>query len=378
MSIEHVTDMDIKNPEVEEDWVSIQDDEAAGQIFETEKVHTALTELANRVDGTRDQESLEAFHQQYQALVGSSEIVALPTIALETFAGGTLTKKSSLAKAIRVEAIRVSAELTAALESYASDIKEDFAESIKTYDQANRKLRATDADIEEVKNQKVEVNHQRIFDMFMVKDVFKGGEPIATIRTESQHLERLVQIVGRGVERIRKDVGLLDQDDKLERNGRDLPDLNTVQLMFNRKAKVSGGQFETDTRKTRGPKRSYSWGQHAMLIFGGLMFQQAGYNLAKAFNHKKKDTEAKVSNSLTDIHKFIRHVEGLDEVVDDLASHVQDLVDLFKQVNDHQESALNRRVVPVMELANFIMKQIVDITKGTDTLFTRLVRKHSK
>lgn len=68
----------------------------------------------------------------------------------------------------------------------------------------------------------------------------------------------------------------------------------------------------------------------------------------------------------------------VNNIVDDLAGHVQDLVDLFKEVNDPQESALNRRVVPVMELANFIMKQIVDLTKDTDNLFTRLIQKHSK
>ena len=378
MSTERITDMDIANPEVEEDWVSVPDDVEATQIFETEKIHTALTELANRVDSVRDQPTLEAYQQRYQSLVGVSGVVALPTITLEAFIGGTLTKKTSLAKAIRAEAERVGQQLTVALESYASDIKEDFAELVKTYDQANRKLRATDADIEEVTTKKVEVNHQRLFDMFMIKDVFKGGEPLPTIRTETQHLERLTQLVGRAVERIGKDVGMLDQDDKLERNGRDLPDQNSLQLMFNRKAKTSGGQFETDTRKARGPKKSHSWGQHFWIAFGAIMFGSLGHSIAKAVNHNKRDTEAKVSNNLTEIHKFIRHVEGLDEIVDDLAGHVQDLVDLFKQVNEHQESALNRRVVPVMELANFIMKQIVDITKGTDTLFTRLVRKHSK
>lgn len=378
MSAERITDMDIANPEVTEDWVSVPDDEAAPEIFETEKIHTALTDLAKDVDTVRDQVTLEAYQKRYQSLVGVSEVVTLPTITLESFVGGALTKKTLLAKAIRAEADRVGVQLEAALESYASDIKEDFGEMVKTFDQANRKLRATDADIENVDSKKIEVNHQRIFDMFMVKDVFKGKEPLPTIRTETQHLERLTQLVGRAVERISKDVGMLDQDDKLERNGRDLPDQNSLQLMFNRKAKTSGGQFETDARKVRGPRKSHSWGQHFWIAFGAIMFGSLGHSIAKAINSDKKDTEAKVSNNLTEIHKFIRHVEGLDEVVDDLAGHVQDLVDLFKQVNERQESALNRRVVPVMELANFIMKQIVDITKGTDTLFTRLVRKHSK
>lgn len=382
MSTQRLTDMDVRNPRpvvsLENDWISVPDDIAAQEILETERTHTALTELANRVDSVRDQTSLEAYQWSYKALTGMTPVVERKSISLESFSG-TISKKSELAKAIRAEADRVSAKLEASLETYASDIKEDFAEVVKMYDQAHRKLRATDADIEAVSSKKIEVNHTRIFEMFMVKDVFQGKEPIQTIRKEIQHLERLVQIVGRGVERISKDVQKLGEEDKLERNSRDLPDTqSTMHMMFNRKAKVDEGQFETDSRKTRQPKKYHSGWQNFWMIFGAIMFGPLGLSVAQAINHEKKGNEAKVDNSLTDIHKFIRHVEGMDEIVDDLSGHVQDLVDIFKQVNESQESALNRRIVPVMELANFIMKQIVDITKGTDTLFTRLVRKHSK
>ena len=383
MNKSRITDMDVKNkPELvsmESDWVSIPDDTAALEIYATERTHKSLMDLAKRVDTVRDQPSLEAYQWGYQALTGMTDLVDRKSISLESFGGGTISKKTGLAQAIRKEAGHLADKLNIAIENYARDIKEDFLMIAKTYDGAHRKLKATDADIEETKKAKIEVNHTRIFDMFMVNDTFKGKEAIQCIRTEIQNLERLTQIVGKGVDRLAKEVRELGEEDKLERNGRDLPETSaTMQLMFNRKAKVKEGQFENETRKTRTPRKSHSWTQHFWIVFGAVMFGSAGENMARWINSDKKDSEAKVTNSLTDIHKFIRHVEGMDEIVDELAGHVQDLIELFKKVNDTQESALNRRTVPIIELANFIMKQIIDITKGTDTLFTRLVRKHSK
>lgn len=388
MKPKKLTDMDVANVRVSlEDQSPIKDEEIqfetlpedspADAIIEVEKTKSALLELAERVETVRDQATLEAYQWAYRAIAGTSFAVETKAISLEGYTG-TITRKTALAKAIRAEVVKLDEELQVALETYASDIKDDFADLVKQYGQLNRKLRATDANIDDEVSKKIEVNHTRLFEMFMIKDVFRGGQPLDTIREETTRLDKLVQRVATGVDRLRKDVGKLGEDDKLDRSSRDLPDQNTMQLMFNRKAKVNQGQFETEARKVRGPKKTHSWGQIGWITFGAVLFNTAGANLAEALVGDKKDSEAKVTNSLGDIHKFIRAVEALDDVVDDLSGHVQDLVDLFKQVNENQESALNRRAVPIMELASFTMKQIIDITKGTDTLFTKLVRKHSK
>ncbi len=386
MKKKKLTDMDVANVTVsveantgdlesELQFDTLPDGSPADALIEVERTQAALSELADRADTVREQSALEAYQWAYKALTGINQVVDNKAISLEGFTG-TITRKNELAKAIRAEVSKLDVELNAALETYASDIKDDFSEIIKQYDQLNRKLRATDSEIENEVKTKIEINHTRIFEMFMVKDVFKGEDPIAAIRAETTNLERLVSRVGTGVDRITKDVGKLGDDDKLERSGRDLPDQQSMYLMFNRRVKIDGGQFEPDQRKTRNPRKSYSWLQHAAMIFGAIIFREAGYNLVKNFQ-TKKDSEAKVTNNLGEIHKFIRAVEALEDVVDDLSSHVQDLVDLFKKVNESQESALNRRIVPVMELAMFVMKQVCDITKGTDTLFTKIVRKHT-
>lgn len=378
------TDMDVMRTKVtveliedELQFQTLPEDSPVDSLIEVERTQAALSELASRVDTVRDQTSLEAYQWAYTALTGINHVVETKAISLEGFTG-TITRKKALADAIRAEVRKLDTELTTAFESYASDVKEDFTDVVKQYDQLNRKLRATDSEIENEVRTKIEVNHTRIFDMFMIKDAFKGEEPLAAIRAETANLERLVSRVATGVDRIAKDVAKLGDEDKLERSGRDLPEQQSIYVMFNRKAKIVSGQFETDQRKTRLPRQSHSWGQHAAMIFGGVLFGKFGYELTKAINHKKKDSEAKVSNNLGEIHKFIRAVEALEDIVDDLSGHVQDLVDLFKKVNETQESALNRRIVPVMELAMFIMKQVCDITKGTDTLFTKIVRKHTK
>lgn len=383
MTTQRLTDMDVKNgiavEDYESDWVCPSDDKAALEIYATENAHKALSDLSIRVDSVRDQPTLEAYQWSYQTLTGTPGYSDCKQVSLESFTGGVITKKSSLAKVIRSEAAQLHTKLEASIETYARDIKEDVLELAKIYDAAHRKLHATSGDLEETSKSKVQVNHTRIFQMFTVKNQFKGKEPIQAIRTEIQNLERLTQIVGKGVDRITKDVNALTDEDNLERSSRDLPDTqNTMQLMFNRTAKVSQGQFDESEGKKQTPKMTHSWGQHFWIAFGTIMFGNLGHSIATAINHKKKDSEAKVSNSLTDIHKYIRHVEGMDEIVDDLAGHVQDLIGLFKKVNESQESALNRRAVPVIELVTFIMKQIIDITKGTDTLFTRIVRKNSK
>lgn len=382
MRNKRLTDMDIRNPSLEsidtsEDWVSLPENDAAEEILEVERTHTALTELADRVDTVRDQGSLEAYQWAFKALAGMTPVTERKNISLEGFSG-TITKKSALSQAIRNEAAKLKTKLNVALESYAKDVREDHADSLHTYEQALRKLKATDTGIDKVPKGNVEVNHTRVFEMFMVKDQFRGKEPLAAIKDETSRLERLVSTVGRAVQRLSSDVGKLGEDDKLERTSRDLPDTNAaIYLMFNRKVTIKEGQFDNETKKSRGPRKSYSWGQLGWIFLGGMIFQQAGSTLAKAFIGEKKDTEAKVSNSLTEIHKYIRAVEALDELIEDLTGHVEELVKLFDQVSEEQESALNRRIVPIMELVGFIMKQAVDITKGTDSLFTKLVRKHS-
>lgn len=386
MTSPRITDMDIKNSpktltleHYDQDWVSIPDNEIALEIYAAEKACKALTDLAVRVDAVRDQPSLEAYQWSYQALTGGYGYTDCKRISLESFTGGTISKKTGLAQSIRQEAAQLNIKLEASLEAYARDIKEDMLELVKTYDGIHRKLKATDSDIEQTSTNKIEVNHTRIFEMFMVNEVFKGKEPIQAIRTEIQNLERLVAIVGKGIQRITKDVNTLTSESKLERTSRDLPDTQSIMNMFfNRRAKVTDGQFEDSARKVRKPKRSHTWGQHFWIAFGAIVFGQLGHTIASTINSEKKDSEAKVSNSLIDIHKYIRHVEGMDEIVDDLSGHVHDLMELFKKVSDEQESALNRRTVPIMELVTFIMKQIIDITNGTDKLFTRLVRKNSK
>lgn len=377
-----LSDMDAAQPKVvameehEPPFETLPEESRGQDIISTERIQNSLRELARRVDGVRDQATLEAYQWSYQALVGATQAVETKSISLEGFTG-TITRKSELSKAIRSEITKLDNDLAIALETYAQDIKEDFGDLVKKYDALNRKIRATDADLETEVKKNIEVNHTRVFDMFMVKDVFKGKEPLEAIRAETNNLDKLVQRVARGVERIASDIAKLDADTKLERSGRDLPEQNTINLMFNRKVKIEQGQFETDTRKTRGPRKSHSWGQIGWIVLGTVIFRSAGGELAKVLVGDKKDSEAKVTNSLGEIHKYIRAVEGLDDIVDDLSGHVQDLVDLFKKVDAAHESALNRRVVPVMELATFIMKQIIDITEGTDKLFTKIVRKHS-
>lgn len=383
MSTSRLTDMDIRNPNdntvnENEDWISLPDDTTAEEIFSTERTHTALAELAGRVDTVREQGALEAYQWAYKALTGTVPEVERKHISLESYTG-TITKKSALAKAIRVEADKLNTRLTASIESYAADIEEDFNEAHKVFGQANRKLRATDASIDVVRSKRVEINHTRIFEMLMVNNEFKGKDPLGTIDKELKNLERLAQIVDRGVESISNDIKNLGAGDQLARTNRDLPDTTTtMQLMFNRKVKINEGHFDHAAMRVRQPKKSYSWSQIGWLVFGGLIFNYAGYNLAKVLVGAKKDSESKVSNNLKEVHRFIRSVEGLEEIVADLSGLVQSLTGLFKQIDRSQESALNRRIVPVMELINFIMKQVVDITKGTDSLFTKIVRKHSK
>lgn len=384
MTQSKLTDMDVVNMSTtdvpidnEPQFETLPETSIATPIIEMEKTQTALIELADRVDTVRDQPSLEAYQWSYQALTGINNVVETKSISLEGFTG-TVTRKHALAKAIRNEVTKLDTELNLALESYADDIKEDFGSIIKEYEQLNRKLRATDSDIENTVSTKIDINHTRVFDMFMVKDVFKGKEPIQVIRAETTNLERLVARVATGIARITKDIESLEKDTKLDRSSRDLPEQNNVHLMFNRTVKIEQGQFESDQRKTRLPKKSYSWGQHFWIIFGAVMFKRLGYQLAKLVNGEKKDSEAKVTNSLGDVHKFIRAVEGLEDIVDELSGHVQTLTTLFTKVDETNESALNRRIVPLMELSMFIMKQVCDITNGTDKLFTKIVRKATK
>lgn len=379
MTKPRLTDMDIKQQTVaslEYHWDETPDDLRAEQILNQEKAQQRLTRLAKGLTQVRDKAALESYHQAYNQTLQVTNPTT--TLSLESYPG-VITKKTVLAKSISDQIESLGKALEVAMESYAKDIDSDFKELLTKYQKVHRSLKATDADIDDVEKKSISVNHTRAFDMLMVNNVFHGKEPVTAIQREASSLQRLTNLVGKAVARLTKDVGELLPDDTLDRSSRDIPNTpNSINLMFNRKVKIEDGQVDSETRKTRKPGKSYSWGQWAWIIFGGFAFSHAGMELGKVLVGNKKDSEAKVSNNLKEVHKYIRVTQGLDEIVEDLQVHVQALTKLFARVEESQESALNRRSVPIMELAYFIMKQIIDVTQGADSLFTKLVRKHSK
>lgn len=362
-----LTDMDIANPElipVESEWVESELNTGLESVKELEQRLDYLSDLSKRAYNTRDKVSLEALQR-------------LPEVASISLEGhiGTITKKNTIVLGLAPKVKEAEDALTVALENYVLDIQEDYGEKLKAYEKIRTKLGTTDADIENPKSKNVQVNHTRIFEMFHVKDAFKGKEALETIRKEDTNVARLITMVGTAVSRIKKDVNDLGKDGKLDRKTQDLPKVDRMFLMFNRRGEVIDGQFDYKDNKTKGPRKSYTWKQHAIIFLGAMFFGHAGANAAATFQ-TKKDSEAKVDVSLAEVHRFIRYVEGFEDNIDDLSQHIDELIKLFSKVSEENQSALNRRAAPIMELAEFIVKHVTDITRGTDTLFSRLVRKN--
>lgn len=365
----HLTDMDIANKRipVETKWVESTLNTGLENILELEKQYDALITQRDQAMRVRDKDALKTALESYRGMSGHN-------VSMENFQG-TMTQKNHLASVITQQLQQVDLKLWASLENYVQDIKEDFGDKLKAYEKIRTKLETTDADIESPNKKTVTVNHTKIYEMFHVKDVFKGEEAAATIRKEDTNIARLVTMVGTAVSRIKKDISDLGKDGKLERKAQDLPKVDRLFLMFNRRAEVVDGQFEFEAKKTRGPKKYFTWKQNAIIILGTLIFRDLGASIATNFQTPKGNT-AKVDVSLAEVHKFIRYVEGFQDNIDDLSAHIDDLVKLFSKVDEQNHSALNRRAAPIMELAEFIVKHVTDITRGTDTLFSRLVRKN--
>lgn len=364
----HFTDMDIANERipVETKWEESTLNTGLEAILELEKQYDTLTTQRDQALRVRDKNALNVAVEAYNA-------TSLHRVSLENYSG-TITQKNHLASVINIQIQQVDLKLWAALENYVEDIKEDFAEKLKAYDKVLTKLETTDADIEDPKSKNVTVNHSKIFEMFHVKDVFHGKDALTTIRKEDTNIARLVTMVGTAISRIKKDINDLGKDGKLDRKAQDLPKLDRIYLMFNRRGEITEGQFEYKDNKTKGPKKIFNWKQNVLLLIGALAMGPLGYEIAR--KQTPKDSTAKVDNNLGDVHRFIRYVEGFQDNIDDLSAHIDELVKLFSKVDEQNQSALNRRAAPVMELAEFIVKHVTDITRGTDTLFSRLVRKN--
>lgn len=362
-----ITDMDIANPEnipEETEWVESETNTGLEGVITLEKRYERLEELVGKAYHARDKTSLTAIRKEPE----------VRAISLEGYIG-TITQKNVLATELSKRTEVAKSEYTAALEDYVSDIEEDFGDKLKAYEKVHTKLRTTDADIEVPEKKNVQVNHTRVFEMFHVKETFQGKEALNTIRKEDTNIARLVTMVGTGVARIKKDINDLGRDGKLDRKGKDLPDLPRMFLMFNRRAEVKDGQYEHTDKATKKPKKSFNWKQHVVVAIGAFFFGHIGAQAAKDFQ-TKRENEAKVDTNLADIHRFIRYVEGFEDSIDDLTQHVDELIKLFSKIDESNKSALNRRAAPVLELAEFIVKHVTDITRGTDTLFSRLVRKN--
>lgn len=360
------TDMDLANPAspLETDWEESTLNVALEKMIHLEQRCEHLNTLINKAYGTRDKTSLVAL--QSDADVSS--------ISLEGHCG-TITQKNVITEQLRIKHASVEKELNLGLEDYVADIKEDVGDKLKSYDKILTKLKTTDADLESPEKKDVQVNHTRVYEMFHVKEQFQGEKPLDTIRKEDTNLQRLVTMVGTGVSRIKRDIDDLGKDGKLERKAQDLPKVDRLFLMFNRRAAIVDGQLEYKDLKTTNPKKYMNWKQQAVIVIGAIFLGPFGGHLARSAQTPKGNT-AKVENKLGDIHRFIRYVEGMEDIIDDLSKHVDELVKLFSKVDESNKSALNRRAAPIMELAEFVIKHATDITRGTDTLFSRLVRKN--
>lgn len=360
------TDMDLANPPspLETDWEESTLNVTLEKMIHLEQRTEHLKALINKAHGTRDKTSLIAL--QRDADVSS--------ISLEGHCG-TITQKNVITTQLRIKHESVEKELNIGLEDYVTDIKEDIGDKLKAYDKILTKLKTTDADIESPDNKNVQINHTRVYEMFHVKEQFQGEKPLEAVRKEDTNLQRLVTMLGTGVARIKRDIDDLGKDGKLERKAQDLPKVDRLFLMFNRRAAIIDGQLEYKDIKTAGPKKYLNWKQHVVIVLGAALFGQFGASLTRAMQTPKGNS-AKVENKLGDVHRFIRYVEGMEDIIDDLSKHVDELVKLFSKVDESNKSALNRRAAPVMELAEFIVKHVTDITRGTDTLFSRLVRKN--
>lgn len=365
----HLTDMEVANNKapVETSWIESNMTPGMEQLLELEKQYDTLNNLHDQAYRVRDKNALNVTVEAFAGLPYGHQV------SFENHQG-TITQKNHLSHCIHSQVGQIGLKYNSALENYVEDIKEDFTEKLKAYQKALTKLGTTDADIESPSNKTVAVNHAKIFEMFHVKDVFSGNRPLEIIRKEDTNIARLVTMVGTAVSRIKKDLNDLDKEGKLDRKAKDLPNVERMFLMFNRRAAVIDGQFDYNDNKTKGPKKVYNWKQTAIIIIGSLFMGPAGETLGKL--QKPKDSTAKVENKLSDIHRFIRYTEGFQDNIDDLSGHIDELIKLFTKAGEHNQSALNRRAAPVMELAEFIVKHVTDITNGTDRLFSRLVRKN--
>lgn len=360
------TDMDLANPgsPLETDWEESTLNVTLEKMIHLEQRSEHLKTLINKAYATRDKTSLTALQRD----------VDVSSISLEGHCG-TITQKNIITEQLRIKHTVVEKELNIGLEDYVTDIQEDIGEKLKAYDKILTKLKTTDADIESPDNKNVNINHTRVYEMFHVKEQFQGEKPLEAIRKEDTNLQRLVTMVGTGVARIKRDVDDLGIDGKLDRKAQDLPKVDRLFLMFNRRAAIVDGQLEHKDIKTAGPKKYLNWKQNTIVVLGAIFLGRYGAHLAKTMQ-KPKGNSAKVENKLNEVHRFIRYVEGMEDIIDDLSKHVDELVKLFSKVGESNKSALNRRAAPVMELAEFIVKHTTDITRGTDTLFSRLVRKN--
>ena len=332
-----------------------------------------ITELAARVEYLEDL-ATKAYKARDKSLL--AELRSVPLVKAISLEGvhGTITQKNIITVELTNQCDKVKAELDIALEAYIEDIQEDFEAKLKEYGKLYNKLRATDADIETPANTSVPVNHTRLYEMFHIKNEFFGKNPLSAVRKEEVSLKRLVTSVNTGLDRISRSVKTLTKGDKLDRKNDDLPKIDALFLMFNRRVSLKDGQMEHSDKATGKPKKSFTWKQHLAIVIGSIFFKQAGGTLVEAFMDKK-DSTAKVENKLSEIHRFIRFVEGFEDIVADLDDIVSRTDKMFKETDEENHSSLNRRIAPVMELAEFIMKQICDVTAGTDKLFSRLARK---
>lgn len=363
------TDMDLANTVPEEtNWEESNLTPGLEQLLEQERHCNKLEDLVSKSVGVRDKASLEALQENYKGIPNVAKV------SLEQHVG-TITKKQALTKAIQDQYTEASLLLAKGLEDYVGDIKEDFGEKLKSYQKITTKLSTTDANLESTDKKTIGVNHTRVYEMFHVKEQFQGKELLATIRKESVNMDRLTTMVGTAVSRVKKDINDLGKEDTLSRKAQDLPKVDRMFLMFNRRAAILDGQLEYKDLTAKSPKKFNTWKQDTVIFISAIFFGPAGYNAAKHFTTPKGNT-AKVENKLGDIHRFIKYVEGMEDTIDDLSGHIDELVKLFTKVDESNHSALNRRAAPIMELAEFIVKHVTDITRGTDTLFSRLVRKN--
>lgn len=324
-------------------------DTSLDPVVDAVEVAESLDDLADDVSGITTAIALESYRRIFLNL---TNLTGHPVASLEAFPA-TKGGVARLTRTIRNHAELLRSAAMLSLEEYADKVDESVGTTLANY-------KGTLSKLLQLKNNIDIPDKVRFVDLKPVWQIFHRRNEVvsfADFDDEVKGVKELAELVAKGVANI-KEMAAKGKD------GKALSRFSVIFLLNNTTVDVKDGRAEFKVETAPAATREWTstdWPIHL------------AYSLInKEYKGGKGDEQTAVIQSVKAYHRMIEELKRLGPIAEGIAKDVETLTAFIKSQPEDKQKDLKRAASPVLELADNLIKHVIDVTHASMKMFEKL------